>query len=71
LVEPEVTPVTQSVRPTICAQCADKSSPEAEQVDGFSFRYEIIKGVTMVVHIRHSVGRRIARCVGVRLHNYP
>ena len=54
MVEPEVTSVTymeqdkphQSVRPTICAQCEDKNNPVAEQVDGFSFDYEIIKGVT-------------------------
>jgi hypothetical protein len=51
MVELEATPVTQSVRPTICAQCEDKNHPVTEQVDGFSFRYEIIKGLEMEIFL--------------------
>jgi hypothetical protein len=58
MLEPEVTPVTQSVRPTICAQCEDKNNPVTEQVDGFSFHYEIIKGVTMEIFLHDDCACR-------------
>jgi hypothetical protein len=58
MVEPEVTRVIRSVRPTICAQCEDKNSPVAEQVDGFSFHYEIIKGVTMEIFLHDDCACR-------------
>ena len=58
MVETEVTPVTQSVRPTICAQCEDKNNPVTEQVDGFSFHYEIIKGVTMEIFLHDDCACR-------------
>ena len=59
MVEPEVTPVTQTEqdkshrrpRQTICTQCEDKNSPVFEDVDGFSFHYEIIKGVTIEIFL--------------------
>jgi hypothetical protein len=66
MVESEVTSVTyleqdkphQSVRPTICAQCEDKNNPVTEQVDGFSFHYEIIKGVTMEIFLHDDCACR-------------
>ena len=42
---------SHSPRPTTCAQCEDKNSPVIEQVDGFSFRYEIVKGVTVEIFL--------------------
>jgi hypothetical protein len=66
MVESEVTPVTQtdqdkshhSLRQTICAQCEDKNSPVIEDVDGFSFHYEIIKGVTMEIFLHDDCACR-------------
>jgi hypothetical protein len=42
---------SHSPRPTTCAQCEDKNSPVIEQVDGFSFHYEIVKGVTVEIFL--------------------
>jgi hypothetical protein len=50
--------VTQSMRPTICAQCEDKNSPVTEEVDGFSFQFEIIKGVTMEIFLHDDCACR-------------
>jgi hypothetical protein len=50
--------VAQSVRPTICAQCEDKNNPVIEQVDGFSFRYEIIKGLAMEIFLHDDCACR-------------
>ena len=58
MVGSEVTSVTQSVRPTICAQCEDKNSPVIDQVDGFSFQFEIIKGVTMEIFLHDDCACR-------------
>jgi hypothetical protein len=58
MVEPEVTTVTQTARPTICAQCQDDNRPVTEQVDGFSFHYEIIKGVVMEIFLHDDCACR-------------
>jgi hypothetical protein len=66
MVEPEVTPVTQtdqdkshySPRQTICAQCEDKNNPVTEEIDGFSFHYEIIQGVTMEIFLHDDCACR-------------
>jgi hypothetical protein len=58
MVEPEVTPVTQSVRPTICAQCEDKNHPVTEQVDGFSLHFEIIKSVMIEIFLHDDCACR-------------
>lgn len=50
--------VTQSVRPTTCAQCEDKNSPVIDEVDGFSFQYEIIKGVRMEIFLHDDCACR-------------
>jgi hypothetical protein len=47
-----------SPRPTICAQCEDKNSPVIERVDGFSFHYEIVKGVTMEIFLHDDCASR-------------
>jgi hypothetical protein len=58
MVEFEVTPVALSVRPTICAQCEDKNNPVIEQVDGFSFQYEIINGVAIEIFLHDDCACR-------------
>jgi hypothetical protein len=47
-----------SPRPTICAQCEDKNNPVTEQVDGFSFDYEIIKGITVEIFLHDDCASR-------------
>jgi len=44
--------------PTICAQCEDRNNPVIEQVDGFSFQYEIVKGVTMEIFLHDDCASR-------------
>ena len=41
----------RSPRQTICAQCEDKNNPVIKQVDGFSFKCEIINGVTVEIFL--------------------
>jgi hypothetical protein len=47
-----------SPRLTTCAQCEDKNSPVIEQVDGFSFQYEIVKGVTVEIFLHDDCACR-------------
>jgi hypothetical protein len=58
MVEAEITTMAQSARPTICAQCEDKNNPVIEQVDGFSFQYEIIKGLAMEIFLHDDCACR-------------
>jgi hypothetical protein len=44
--------------PTICAQCEDRNNPVIERVDGFSFQYEIVKGVTMEIFLHDDCASR-------------